>query len=40
MMKMRAFKEDRTHMEDPEDKEDDENEILEGGQDAHGRQRR
>jgi hypothetical protein len=34
MMKMRALNEDRTHMEEPEDKEDDENEILEGGQDA------
>ncbi len=36
-MKMRALKEDRTLMEDPEDKEDDENKSLEGGQDAHGR---
>jgi hypothetical protein len=29
MMKMRGLNEDRTHMEDPEDKEDDENERLE-----------
>ncbi len=26
MMKMRSLNEDRTHMEDPEDKEDNENE--------------
>ncbi len=26
MMKMKAFNEDRTHLEDPEDKEDDEKE--------------
>jgi hypothetical protein len=29
MMKMISLNENRTHMEDPEDKEDDENEILE-----------
>jgi hypothetical protein len=29
MVKMRALNEDRTHMEDAEDKEDDEKEILE-----------